>query len=259
MIADLTKNQTKISDKQEAINWAKELLTKPTLRFLDTETTGLGNAFLCDISILSRYGSTMLDTLVKPPIPIPEDATRIHGITNEMVADAPEFPDVYYRIRELIETNPVCIYNAKFDEAILRHCCRYYDLPFLEFQPQCAMEWYAQFYGDFSHYWGNYKWQKLPNSTHRADGDARACFDLVKMMANSIDDLDEPLPILQPPFPPVQLACRWQPFLKIGYMRRDEEDEYNSWRRFRQLFCFSRPEFYWIGHQFLTKLDDLPF
>ena len=57
--------------------------------FLDTETTGLNDlAEIVEISILDDDGLVLLDTLVRPRRPIPADAIRIHGIRNEMVAEA---------------------------------------------------------------------------------------------------------------------------------------------------------------------------
>jgi DNA polymerase III epsilon subunit-like protein len=45
--------------------------------------------------------------------------TQIHGITNEMVSDAPEFSEVVASIVELFGNKKLVAYNADFDEAIL--------------------------------------------------------------------------------------------------------------------------------------------
>lgn len=247
--------EEKISDKQYAINWAKALLQRSDLRFLDTETTGLRKAYLVEISILSRYGSTMLDTLVKPPVPIPPDVERIHGITNEMVTDAPEFPEIYPDLKRLLENKTVCIYNSSFDAAILNNCCKYYELDRLNYTPECAMLMYAEFYGEWSGYWENYKWQKLPGGSHRANGDAKACYELVRMMAAAIDKnlLFDPKP--EALFPPIQLACEWEPWIEFAYRNLIHKDGY--WGgRFRKFFTLSYPKFYWKNTKQVEILDD---
>jgi len=72
-------------------------------------------------SIVNNLGEPLLDTLVKPSIPIPAEVTEIHGITDEIVADAPNFPEVYPRIAEVLENKRILIYNAQFDIKILNY------------------------------------------------------------------------------------------------------------------------------------------
>ena len=61
----------------------------------DTETTGLdpGCEYLTEIgAVLVRNGQVVeeFDTFVRPPKPITPKITELTGITNEMVADAPQ-------------------------------------------------------------------------------------------------------------------------------------------------------------------------
>ena len=51
----------------------------------------------------------------QPTIPIPEGAIAIHGITDEMVKDAPNFCEVYPQIVAALAGKEVLIYNANFD------------------------------------------------------------------------------------------------------------------------------------------------
>lgn len=67
--------------------------------------------------------ASIVNTLVKPTIPIPEDAIAIHGITDEMVKDAPNFCEVYPQIVAALAGKEVLIYNANFDIRILKRCC----------------------------------------------------------------------------------------------------------------------------------------
>lgn len=96
---------------------------------LDTETTGLGSdAEICQIAIISSNGEVLLDTLVKPMRLIPHEATAIHGITNDMVADAPMFPlDTIY---EILSGRDVVVYNESYDRSMLYQSHILYHLAF---------------------------------------------------------------------------------------------------------------------------------
>ena len=108
-------------DRVSAVLWAREQLSQNDWVILDTETTGLYDAEIVEIAIIERTEETLLDTLIKPSIPIPAEVTEIHGITDEMVADAPTFPQVYPRIDAALKKKRVIIYNASFDIKILAY------------------------------------------------------------------------------------------------------------------------------------------
>jgi DNA polymerase III epsilon subunit-like protein len=130
---------------QQALRW---LEARPV--FLDTETTGLSElSEIVEISILDEFGAVLLDTLVRPRRPIPADAMRIHGIRNEMVADAPSWLQVWPQVEAILSERAVGIYNADFDLRMLRQTHRANGLPWRspEMQPFCIMRLYADFCG----------------------------------------------------------------------------------------------------------------
>jgi DNA polymerase III subunit epsilon len=180
-----------IEAKNYAIQWAKEILDGHDWLILDTETTGLYDAEIVQIGIINLQGEIILDSLVKPTIFIPEEVIAIHGITNEAVANAPSFPEIYPQIVECLSKKQILIYNTNFDTSILDYCCRLHILPLLNFKKiTCVMEWYAQYYGEWSDYYKSYKWQALAGN-HNAIGDCLTTLDLIKSMANSeIIDLE---------------------------------------------------------------------
>lgn len=60
-------------------------------------------------------------SLVNPGRPIPKAASDIHGITDEMVAGAPTFAEVWPKVVALFgETTVAAAYNADFDRKFLR-------------------------------------------------------------------------------------------------------------------------------------------
>jgi len=73
-------------------------LTKP-LVFFDLETTGVNTATdrIVQISMIKVFPDGKEDKynyFVNPGIPIPAEATAIHGITDEMVRDKPLFSEI---------------------------------------------------------------------------------------------------------------------------------------------------------------------
>ncbi|AHD07457.1 3'-5' exonuclease [Paenibacillus larvae] len=83
---------------------------------LDTETTGIEyDSEIVDIAIIDLDKNLIFASLVKPICPIPEEATMIHGITNEMVADAPSWLEVWAQVQKLLSGKTLLIYNADFD------------------------------------------------------------------------------------------------------------------------------------------------
>lgn len=140
---------------------------------LDTETTGLGDdAEIVEIALIDTAGSILLNTLIKPRSIIPASAIAIHGITNEMVADAPSWPDVYSKFYQLISGRKIVVYNSDYDTRLLDQTNDDWGLtePSYIERPEfeCAMLAYAEFYGQNSDR-GGYKWQKLSAAAEQQD------------------------------------------------------------------------------------------
>lgn len=138
----------RLPDKNNAINWARNVLAeKDKYIILDTETTGLDDDEVVQIGIINLEGETILDSLVKPTISIPETASNIHGITNEMVSEAPSIPELHPKIIEALKDKFVLIYNARFDIDLLAYSYDAHNLKYLEIdnKSDCIMEWYSQY------------------------------------------------------------------------------------------------------------------
>lgn len=96
-----------------------------TLVCFDLETTGADIAHDRIVSIALSFLEplgTRLDkyTLVNPGMPIPPEATNVHGITDEMVADAPRFAQIAKSIHAQITGKDLGGFNIKgFDIALL--------------------------------------------------------------------------------------------------------------------------------------------
>jgi DNA polymerase-3 subunit epsilon len=184
----LRHNEEYYSDRNNAIKWAKEILEHPlNYVILDTETTGLDSeAEVVQIGVINIKGEVLLNSLVKPSISIPKEVVDIHGITDDMVADAPNFWDIYPKIEEALKWKKIIIYNADFDRRILDYCCEKSNRFRLSLRKRshCAMEKYAYFYGEWSDYYDDYKYQSL-NGGHNAIADCLEVLRLINKMANS--------------------------------------------------------------------------
>ena len=177
------------SDRNEMQYWAEGVIGNPQTIFLDMETTGLDTSSdrPVEIAVIDICGEVLLNTRVRPDdlSLLTEDAIRIHGITHDDLKDAPSFADIHPQLQQVLKGKALIIYNADYDWSMLRSTCKALGLPLPDPESVgCAMEAYSQFYGDWSYYWQDYKWQSLPGGDHSALGDARATLDLIRYMAN---------------------------------------------------------------------------
>lgn len=180
-------------DRVKTVGWARELMHEGCL-VLDTETTGLGKAEIVEIAIVNHHGETLFNSLVRPTVEIPPEAIAIHGITSKMVETASTFLEIYPQIKEIIEGKKIAIYNSDPDIGFLNYCCKLHDLQKLQLEDTiCLMHWYSQWYGEYSDYWKDYKFQPL-NGGHRALQDCIAALQALKEMAE--DDPEMKIPDL---------------------------------------------------------------
>ena len=99
-------------------------LTRP-IAFIDLETTGisLSTDRIVEIAVIKLLpdGSRQVKRkLINPQIPIPKASSDIHGITDEMVKNAPGFKQVANEIKMFIEGCDLGGYNSnRFDIPIL--------------------------------------------------------------------------------------------------------------------------------------------
>jgi DNA polymerase-3 subunit epsilon len=176
------------SDRAAAARWAWEQLQQPDTLILDTETTGLGSlAEIVQIAVINLRGEVLLDRLVRPVGPIPDEASRIHGITLKHLEDAPAFDRIGAEVRDLLHGKNVLIYNAAYDTRLLRQSAAAVrlkaDMFAMAAMFQCVMQQYSAWVGDWNDYHANYKWQRLPGGDHSALGDCQATRKLLFKMA----------------------------------------------------------------------------
>ncbi len=102
----------------------------------DSETTGLDihRDRIVSVGGVRVHGTRIfhianIDRLVNPGIPIPASAAAIHGITDEVAADAPPFADAWPALEPLLRGAVLVGHNIGFDLALLRRECALAGLP----------------------------------------------------------------------------------------------------------------------------------
>lgn len=170
-----------VSDRDDAVKWAAEVLADPNTAVLDTETTGL-RGYTCELSILGPDGKFLVDTLVNPNAVIEAGARAIHGIDGDAVAGSPTFADLWPTVQPILASRRIVVYNADFDSGVFaRELRRIGQDVGLTNGWECAMKWYAQWAGEWDDYHGHYRWHRL-NGGHRAGEDCRAVYDRLRSM-----------------------------------------------------------------------------
>lgn len=159
---------------------------------MDTETTGLGDDDeIISIAVVSAAGDVLFNEMVRPTQRIHPKASAVNGITDEVVAAAPSFVEVYPRLAEVLAGRLVLAYNAGFDQRMLQQTCERYSLPVIQAEWECVMELYAAARNRWSRRNG-FVWCKLgetcdreminTNGFHEAQADAQATRLLVLAM-----------------------------------------------------------------------------
>ncbi len=143
--------------------------------YLDTETTGLSAASgdtIVEIAIVDHNGRPLIDTLVNPQRAIPWQATKVHGIRDDMVRGKPTLGQILPDIREAIRGKELVIYNASFDVSFFPN--RLADAAAV----RCAMKAFNAARGGRPHKLtiaAEYVGHTWRGTAHRALADALAC------------------------------------------------------------------------------------
>jgi len=205
--------------KRDAAKTVYKFMHKyPNAVIFDTETTGLDANLsrMVSFAAITLQGEVLLDTLINPEQIISDDATEIHGITNQMVRNAPTYNEVAPLIHAAIHRRPWLVYNLSFDVSFVREmahkskvkvspasiyihadaCFAYEALDYREIEIQmCVMETYATWWGAYSDKHDSFTWQKLTTAckrhkievdapAHSALGDCFRTLELCRYLAN---------------------------------------------------------------------------
>lgn len=169
---------------------------------LDTETTGLPEAGGRCVEIAAvRFESGVpvarFSSLVNPGVPIPAEATAIHGIKDSDVAGKPTLSEVAGELLRVCRGAVPCAYSAPFDRAILH--AEITGQECLAFDPAQAWIDVLVLVKHFDRYVGGKGRHKLENAckrhgielegAHRALADAIACGGLLRAFKSRLGNV----------------------------------------------------------------------
>lgn len=170
---------------------AQQMIDKNFVIF-DTETTGVGpEDEIVELGIIDCRGNVLYDGMFKPSQKMNPAASKVSGITDEMLADKPPFEDCFGHIVELLDAPGVIAFNESFDERMFYQTARKYGLSEKWLDEIFEKAYCAELLYD--HYIG-YDKTKLELAcevegiqkvqTHRATDDCMMTLDLLKRVAD---------------------------------------------------------------------------
>lgn len=171
--------------------------------YYDTETTGVkaDKDRIIEIAAFDPLENRSFSQLIHPGIEIPKEAIAIHHITNEMVAGAPSFKEVWPQFLQFCEGNVILIAhnNDGFDKQFLMEECSRNELPIPNFRYVDSLKWSRKYRRDLPRHSLQHLREVFripPNQAHRALDDVIV---LHQVFSKMIDDLpiDEVFSLLQ--------------------------------------------------------------
>lgn len=162
--------------------------------YYDTETTGInaGKDRVIEIAAYDPENNRSFEKLVNPGCPIPPDTTAIHHISDEMVADSPDFSVIGKKFIEFCEGDVVLIAhnNDNFDVRFLRNEFQRHDITMPSWSFLDSLKWARRYRPDLPSHSLQFLREiyGIPsNNAHRALDDVIV---LHRVFSILIDDLD---------------------------------------------------------------------
>lgn len=162
--------------------------------FYDTETTGIraDRDRIIEIAAFDPQRNCSFEKLVNPGCSIPAEATAIHHITNEMVAQAPDFSIIGKEFVEFCEGDVVLIAhnNDGFDVHFLRNEFARHNVTMPSWNFLDSLKWARRYRPDLPRHTLQFLreiYQIAENNAHRALDDVIV---LHRVFSYMVDDLD---------------------------------------------------------------------
>lgn len=178
-------------------------LTRPIV-FFDLETTGIDiiRDRIVEISILKVYPNGNKESktwLVNPMMPIPKQASEVHGITDERVAGEPTFRELAKQIHGMIKDADLAGYNSdRFDIPLLAEEMLRADIDF-DLKNRVAVDVQTIFHKmeqrTLSAAYKFYCGKELVNA-HSASADTNATYEILKAQLDRYPELENNIKVL---------------------------------------------------------------
>jgi len=181
-----------------------ELKLKRPIAFFDLETTGINvvSDRIVEISILKIgvNGEEELYTQrINPTVPIPEQASNIHGIFDADVAEMPTFKEVAKNIAKMIKDCDIAGYNSnRFDVPLLAEELLRADVDF-DFDKRKFIDVQVIFMKKEQRTLGaayQFYCNKNLDDAHSAEADTKATYEILKSQLDMYNDLENDMDFL---------------------------------------------------------------
>ena len=200
-------------------------ISKP-ICFFDLETTGVNVSLdrIVEISILKVFPNGNKESktwLVNPGIPIPSEASNIHGITNDLVKNEPNFKIIAPDIKAMIHNCDLAGFNSnKFDipllaEELLRSKIDFSLENILTIDVQTIFHKMEQ--RTLSAAYQFYCGKSLQNA-HSSKADTMATFEVLESQIDKYDDLKSDVSFLS------EFSKRGKNVDLAGFIKYNEDD-----------------------------------
>lgn len=173
--------------------------------FYDTETTGIktDKDFIIEIAGYDPVNDISFESFINPGCSIPKEATAIHHITDEMVANAPSFKDVALSWKEFCSGNVVLIAhnNDTFDQLILTSEFKRHNVEMPTWDFLDSLKWARRYRSDLPRHSLQYLREiyNIPsNNAHRALDDVKVLYKVFGCMTDDLN-IDEIVRLMKQP------------------------------------------------------------
>lgn len=173
--------------------------------FYDTETTGIrpDKDRIIEIAAYDPVENRTFEKLINPGCPIPAEASNIHHITDEMVADAPSFDVVAREFVEFCASDVVLIAhnNDSFDYHFLKNEFGRHGVEMLDCKFMDSLKWARRYRNDLPRHTLQFLreiYGIAANNAHRALDDVIVLHQVFKYMTDDLS-IDEIYALLNKP------------------------------------------------------------
>lgn len=133
-------------EKEKAIQKFKKWYEDKQLLILDVETTGVDEYDqIVEIGIKDKLGNTLFHSLVKPTCGLSPGAVNAHGITKQMLENAPLTQEISKKLSELLKGKTLIIFNKGFLYPIIHNSFKNTELNTTELQFECLRREYRRY------------------------------------------------------------------------------------------------------------------
>lgn len=210
--------------------------------YYDTETTGIKSDSdrIVEIAAYDPVNDCSFEELVNPGIPIPEEASKVHHITDDMVKDAPSFRQIGEKFVRFCSGDVILIAhnNDNFDIHFLRHEFSRHDLEMPQWKFFDTLKWARRYRPDLPRHPLQFLREIYgieANNAHRALDDVIVLHQVFEKMSDDLD-IEQAYALLCVP-----KTIKVMPFGKYqGKLLEDVPKDYVTWLAKSE--AFEKPE-----------------